>query len=59
MPDIAISMGCDVGRPYIGRAFDDNWGLPDPPEKSDDEFKKVIDEITIKILDLRQRLSEK
>ena len=29
-PDIAISMGCDVGCPYIGRAFDDNWGLPDP-----------------------------
>ncbi len=25
-PDIAISMGCDVGCPYIGRAFDDNWG---------------------------------
>ena len=22
-PDIAISMGCDVGCPYIGRAFDD------------------------------------
>lgn len=32
-PDIAISMGCDVGCPYIGRAFDDNWGLPDPTAK--------------------------
>ena len=32
-PDIAISMGCDVGCPYIGRAFDDNWGLPDPTGK--------------------------
>ena len=29
MPDIVISMGCDVGCPYIGRPFDDNWGLPD------------------------------
>ena len=29
-PDIAISMGCDVGCPYIGKDFDDNWGLPDP-----------------------------
>ncbi len=27
-PDLAISMGCDVGCPYIGRAFDDNWELP-------------------------------
>ena len=25
--DIAISMGCNVGCPFIGRAFDDNWGL--------------------------------
>ena len=23
-PDIAISMGCDVGCPYIGKEFDDN-----------------------------------
>ena len=25
-PDIAISMGCNVGCPFIGRVFDDNWG---------------------------------
>ncbi len=41
-PDIAISMGCDVGCPFIGRAFDENWGLPDPTGKSDGEFKSVI-----------------
>lgn len=44
-PDIVISMGCDVGCPYIGRAFDDNWGLPDPTGKSDDVFIKVIKQI--------------
>ena len=27
-PDIAISMGCDVGCPFIGRPFDDDWGFP-------------------------------
>ena len=26
-PDISISMGCDVGCPFIGRAFDDNWNI--------------------------------
>lgn len=51
-PDIAISMGCDVGCPYIGRAFDDNWGLDDPTEKSDAEFKKTIAAIQEKILEL-------
>ncbi len=44
-PDIAISMGCDVGCPYIGKAFDYNWGLIDPTGKSDEEFKKVISQI--------------
>ena len=51
-PDIAISMGCDVGCPYIGRDFDDNWGLPDPTGKSDDEFISVIKSIEKKITEL-------
>ncbi|MBO5785419.1 MAG: arsenate reductase ArsC [Bacteroidaceae bacterium] len=44
-PDIVISMGCDVGCPYIGRPFDDNWGLPDPTGQSDDVFRDVIRQI--------------
>ena len=57
-PDIAISMGCNVGCPFIGRKFDDNWGLEDPTGKSDEEFKKVIDEIRMQIFILKQRLDE-
>ncbi len=49
-PDIAISMGCGVVCPFIGRAFDDDWGLPDPTGKSDEEFVKVIKEIERKII---------
>ena len=48
-PDVAISMGCDVGCPFIGRAFDDDWGLPDPTGKSDAEFVAVIKTIEQKI----------
>ena len=55
-PDIAISMGCNVGCPFIGRPFDDNWKLDDPTGKSDEEFKKVIDEIRRRILSLKARL---
>ena len=51
-PDVAISMGCDVGCPFIGREFDDNWGLPDPTGKSDGEFIKVIEEIKNRIMQL-------
>lgn len=52
-PDVAISMGCNVECPFIGRAFDDNWGLEDPTGKSDEEFKRIIKEIERKILELR------
>lgn len=51
-PDIVISMGCDVGCPYIGRAFDDNWGIPDPTGQPDEVFKSVIQQIEEKILRL-------
>ena len=57
-PDIAISMGCNVGCPFIGRPFDGNWGLEDPTGKSDEEFKKVIHKIRINILELMQHLKE-
>lgn len=52
-PDLAISMGCNVGCPFIGRPFDDNWGLPDPTGQSDEEFIRVIKEIETRILQLK------
>ncbi len=50
--DIVISMGCDVGCPYIGRAFDEDWGLADPAGKSDECFVQVIEEIIRRIREL-------
>ena len=47
--DIAISMGCNITCPYVGKSFDDNWNLDDPTGKSDDEFIKIIKEIEKKI----------
>lgn len=44
-PDIAISMGCGVTCPYIGKAFGDDWGLIDPTGKPDEEYRKVIAQI--------------
>lgn len=55
-PDIAISMGCDVGCPYIGRAFDDDWGLQDPTGCKDEVFIKVIAEIENQVLKLKEML---
>jgi len=57
-PDVAISMGCNVGCPFIGRGFDDNWGLEDPTGKSDEEFKAVIKKIEENILTLRDKVTK-
>lgn len=54
--DVVTSIGCNVGRPFISRAFDDNWGLEDPTGKSDEEFKIIIHEIEKHILHLRNEL---
>lgn len=58
-PDIAISMGCNVSCPFIGREFDDNWGLEDPTGRSDDDFKLIIQEIEEKIFELKNVISKK
>ena len=47
-----ISMGCDVGCPYIGKAFDDNWNLPDPTGHNDEAFIDVIRRIEENIMKL-------
>lgn len=53
--DISISMGCDVGCPYIGKEFDDNWQLEDPTGKSEEAFISIIEQIKTKILALKDR----
>ena len=56
-PDIAISMGCNVECPFIGRSFDDNWWLEDPTGKSDDEFIITIKKIEEHIIKLKEELT--
>lgn len=52
VPDTVISLGCEVGCPYIGRAFDDNWGLSDPSGQSDEAFIEVIKQIEDRVRSL-------
>ena len=55
-PDLAISMGCNVECPFIGRPFDDNWELEDPTGKSDEEFREIIAVIEENIKKLKNEL---
>ena len=54
--DYAISMGCNVGCPFLGRDFDDNWGLDDPTGKEDEAFIHVVRKIEEKVRELKNRL---
>lgn len=54
--DIVVTMGCNVECPYLPCKHREDWGLDDPSGKSDEEFKKVISTIDIKIKELKDRL---
>ena len=41
--EIYVSMGCNVGCPFVGKEFDYNFEIEDPTGKEDEEFFKVIE----------------
>lgn len=56
VPDVVITMGCNVNCPVIPCKLREDWGLEDPSGKSDEEFLKIISIIEAKIIDLKNRL---
>ncbi|MCX7614291.1 MAG: arsenate reductase ArsC [Clostridiales bacterium] len=57
--DIVITMGCNVNCPYLPCKYREDWGLSDPTGQSDEEFRKIIQTIEQKILELKNRITEK
>lgn len=53
--DIVITMGCNVGCPYLLCQYREDWGLEDPTGQSDAVFKDIIQQIETKVLALRKR----
>ena len=58
MKSAQIDNSEEVLNEYIGRPFDDNWGIEDPTGKSDEKFKIVIEQIRNDILELRSKLDK-
>jgi len=54
--DVAVTMGCNVECPYLPCKRREDWGLPDPTGKSDEEFLSEIQSIETKILKLAESL---
>lgn len=54
--DVVVTMGCNVECPYLPCKRREDWGLPDPTGKSDEEFFSVIRTIEGKIAELAKSL---
>lgn len=54
--DVVVTMGCNVECPYLPCKRREDWGLPDPTGKSDEEFLSVIRTIEEKITQLAESL---
>lgn len=54
--DVVVTMGCNVECPYLPCKRREDWGLPDPTSKSDEEFISVIQTIETKIVQLAESL---
>ena len=54
--DVVITMGCNVACPYMPCKMREDWGLDDPSGNSDEEFKKMIYTIELKINELKEQL---
>ena len=54
--DVVVTMGCNVECPYLPCKRREDWGLPDPTGKSDDEILSEIQSIETKILKLAESL---
>jgi arsenate reductase (thioredoxin) len=56
--DVVVTMGCNVECPYLPCKRREDWGLPDPTGKSDEEFISVIRTIEAKIDQLSRSLKK-
>ncbi len=54
--DAVVTMGCGDACPWIPAARRLDWALPDPKHLSDDEFRRVRNEIEQRVLGLLREL---
>lgn len=58
VPDLVVTMGCNVVCPHIPGAEVEDWGLDDPTGQADEVFMETIKIIEEKVLDLKRRMEE-
>lgn len=54
--DIVVTMGCNVGCPFLPCKHREDWGLDDPTGKGKEAFLQTAAVIRQKVLDLKKRI---
>ncbi|MDZ4836577.1 MAG: arsenate reductase ArsC [Candidatus Melainabacteria bacterium] len=55
--DLLVTMGCGEACPHVPGLKRDDWPLPDPKGKSDDEVCEIRDEVKTRVLKLLQDIN--
>ena len=56
--DYVITMGCGDACPFVPSRRTEDWAIPDPKNLPLDEFRKIRDEIEIKVKNLVREASQ-
>ena len=55
--DAVITMGCGDNCPWVPAKLREDWGLPDPKNMDDDNYRVVRDEISARVNNLLDSLA--
>ena len=55
--DAVITMGCGDNCPWVPAKLREDWGLPDPKNMDDDNYRVVRDEISARVKNLLDSLA--
>lgn len=55
--DAIITMGCGDNCPWVPAKLREDWGLPDPKNMDDDNYRLVRDEISSRVKNLLNSLA--
>ena len=58
VPDVVVTMGCNVACPSLPCRHREDWGLEDPTGQGEEAYLNTIAQIEQKVLDLKERLSQ-
>lgn len=56
--DVVVTMGCNVGCPFLPCRYREDWGLDDPTGKDKDEFIKTARTIETKVKALKEKIKD-